>query len=193
MKRWWHDLPFSSDTRTTSINKILVHSYARWKFKRERRIFGVEREEDLCRAMARKKISVRTRRVVSWRIEEGVERKRRKTEKRQTVRTESGQGREEGNAMMENRREVGRPRKYEQTKCIRISLASVKTSDGASLEIFLVVVYRLWPSPGNSSSGRCVTINWIIESDWSEDRSNLRGALKCEILNSPEKGILILG
>lgn len=67
--------------------------------------------------------------------------------------------------MMEDRREVGRPRKDEQTKCIRISLASVKTSDGASLEIFLVVAYRLRSSPGDSSRGRCVTINRIIESD----------------------------
>jgi len=81
MKRWWHDLPFSSDTRTTSINKILVHSYARWKFKRERRIFGVQREEDLCRALARKKISVCTRRVVSWRIEEGRKEKKKDGEK----------------------------------------------------------------------------------------------------------------
>ena len=187
MKRWWHDLSFSSDTRTTSINKILVHSYARWKSKRERRIFGVEREEDLCRAMARKKISVCTRRVVSW----GGNWRRSKGKEdgeKADVRTESEQG--EGNAMMENRREVGRLRKDEQTKCIRISLASVKTSDGASLEILLVVAYRLWPSPGNSSSGRCVTINRIIESDWSEDRSNVRAALKCEILNSPEKGII---
>jgi len=69
------------------------------------------------------------------------DRKERKTKRRQTVRTESEQGREEGDTMMEDRREVGRPRKDEQTKCIRISLASVKTSDGASSEIFLVVTY----------------------------------------------------
>lgn len=62
------------------------------------------------------------------------------------ARTESEQGQEDGDTMMENRREVGRPRKDEQTKCIRISLASVKTSDGASLEIFLVTTYRLWSS-----------------------------------------------
>lgn len=58
---WWHYLLFSSDSGTTSINKISVHSCARWKPKREYRIFGVEREEDLCQAVARKKISVCTR------------------------------------------------------------------------------------------------------------------------------------
>ncbi|TGZ38400.1 hypothetical protein DBV15_06749 [Temnothorax longispinosus] len=110
--------------------------------KRECRIFGVEREQDLCHAVARKKISVCMRRV-SQRIEEG--QKKGKTETRRTARTESEQGREEGDTMMEDRREVGRPRKDEQTKCIRISLASVKTSDGAPLEIFLVVAYPIPP------------------------------------------------
>jgi hypothetical protein len=75
------------------------------------------------------------------------------------ARTESEQGRKEGDTMMEDRREVGRPRKDEQTKYIRISLASVKTSDDAPLEIFLAATYRLLSSPGDSSRGRRVTIN----------------------------------
>lgn len=39
---------------------------------------------------------------------------------------------------------------------------------------------RLWSSPRQfMTRDRCVTINWIIESDWSKDRLNTRGALKC--------------
>lgn len=76
------------------------------------------------------------------------------------ARTESEQGRKEGDTMMEDRREVGRPRRDEQTKCIRISLASVKTSDDAPLEIFLVATYLPGCRPrAIHRASRRVTIN----------------------------------
>lgn len=70
--------------------------------------------------------------------------------------------------MMEDRREVGRPRKDEQTECIRISLASVKTSDGASLEIFLAVAYR---APGRRRAiHRAADVSQLTESSKVIDR-----------------------
>lgn len=70
--------------------------------------------------------------------------------------------------MMEDRREVGRPRKDEQTKCIRISLASVKTSDGASLEIFLVVAYP--PPVVVRAIHRAADVSQLTESSKVIDR-----------------------
>lgn len=67
--------------------------------------------------------------------------------------------------MMEDRREVGRPRRDEQTECIRISLASVKTSDGASLEIFLVVA-----SGRRRTIHRAADVSQLTESSKVIDR-----------------------
>lgn len=92
---------------------------------------GGEKENKCMRARGRARGSKRA------------ERKRREgADGRKSARTESEQGRRERDTMMEDRREVGRPRKDEQTKYIRISLASVKTSDDAPLEIFLAATYR---------------------------------------------------
>lgn len=77
--------------------------------------------------------------------------------------------------MMEDRREVGRPRKDEQTKCIRISLASVKTSDGATLEIFSVTTYL--PSPPvvaeRPAIHRAVDASQLTESSGVIDRRRI--------------------
>lgn len=136
MKRRWHDLPLfriqgqpqSTRSRCAHMRVESLNASAESSASSAKKIYASGEKENKCMH-------------AEGEPEEG--RKERKTERRRTARTESEQGREEGDMMMEDWREVGRPRKDEQTKCIRISLASVKTSDGASLEIFLVVAYRL--------------------------------------------------
>lgn len=87
-------------------------------------------------------------------------------------------------------------KRCEQTKCIRISLASVKTSDVAPSEIFLANL-----PPRSSSAGathRAVDTSQLTESSRVIDRrtGQARGAraLKRAILNLPaEKSVLITG